>query len=221
MSLTLYYHPLSSFCHKVLIALYENDVEFERRLIDFGNPADRAELQAIWPICKFPVIRDHSRKRDLPEATIIIEFLDRFYAGEHRLIPTDWEDALDARLWDRFCDNYLQLPMQHIVADRIAGSKGGLTKERATLTSAYNLLERRMASRIWISGKAFSLADCAAAPALFYANTVHPFPDQLVHVRAYFDRLTQRPSVARVLEEAKPYLAMFPFAAAVPSRFRA
>jgi glutathione S-transferase len=221
MSLTLYYHPLSSFCHKVLIALYENDVEFEPRLIDFGKPADRAELQAIWPICKFPVIRDHSRKRDVPEATIIIEFLDRFYAGEHRLIPTDWEDALDARLWDRFCDNYLQLPMQHIVADRIGGSKGDLTKERATLTTAYNLLERRMASRIWISGKAFSLADCAAAPALFYANTVQPFPDQLVHVRAYFDRLTQRPSVARVLEEAKPYLAMFPFADAVPSRFLA
>jgi glutathione S-transferase len=221
MSLTLYYHPLSSFCHKVLIALYENDVEFEPRLIDFGKPADRAELQAIWPICKFPVIRDHSRKRDVPEATIIIEFLDRFYAGEHRLIPTDWEDALDARLWDRFCDNYLQLPMQHIVADRIGGSKGDLTKERATLTTAYNLLERRMASRIWISGKAFTLADCAAAPALFYANTVQPFPDQLVQVRAYVDRLTPRPSVARVLEEAKPYLAMFPFADAVPSRFLA
>ena len=221
MSLTLYYHPLSSFCHKVLVALYENDVEFQRRVIDFGNPADRGELQAIWPICKFPVIRDHSRKRDLPEATIIIEFLDHFYPGEHRLIPTEWEDALDARLWDRFCDNYLQLPMQHIVADRIGGSKGDTTRERATLTSAYDLLERRMSSRIWISGKAFSLADCAAAPALFYANIVQPFPDEFIHVRAYFDRLTQRPSVARVLKEAKPYLAMFPFADAVPARFLA
>jgi glutathione S-transferase len=221
MSLTLYYHPLSSFCHKVLIALYENDVEFERRVIDFGNSAHRAELQAIWPICKFPVIRDHSRKRDLPEATIIIEFLDHFYAGEHRLIPTDWEDALDARLWDRFCDNYLQLPMQHIVADRIGGSKGDMSKERATLTCAYGLLERRMASRIWISGRAFSLADCAAAPALFYANVVQPFPDEFNHVRAYFDRLTQRPSVLRVLEEAKPYFAMFPLSSAIPSRFRA
>ena len=220
MSLTLYYHPLSSFCFKVLIALYENDVEFDRRVINLSDPADKAELQAIWPICKFPVIRDHVRKRDLPEATIIIEYLDHFYAGEHKLIPGDWDEGLDARLWDRFCDNYLQLPMQHIVADRMSGSKGDVTKERATLTSAYEILERRLASRIWLSGKSFSLADCAAAPGLFYAGAVQPIPAVFGHVHAYFDRLTQRPSFQRVLEEAKPFLSWFPFAEAIPSRFR-
>jgi glutathione S-transferase len=220
MPLTLYYHPLSSFCHKVLIALYENDVEFEKRLINFGDPADTTELRGIWPISKFPVIRDHGRKRDLPESTIIIEYLDRFYAGEHKLIPADWEDALDARLWDRFCDNYLQVPMQHIVADRIGGSKGDVTKERATLTTAYGMLDRRLASRIWLSGKSFSLADCAAAPGLFYGSAVHPIPEALAHVHAYFDRLTQRPSIMRVLAEAKPYFTMFPFAEAIAPRFR-
>jgi glutathione S-transferase len=221
MSLTLYYHPLSSFCHKVLVALYENDVEFDKRLINFGDPADKAELQAIWPICKFPVLRDRSRKRDLPEATIIIEYLDRFYAGEHKLIPTDWDDALDARLWDRFCDNYLQLPMQHIVAERIRGSKGDLMQERAMIATAYGMLEHRLASRIWLSGKSFTLADCAAAPALFYAGAVHPIPTGLEHLHAYLDRLTQRPSFQRVLDEAKPYFTMFPFADAIAPRFRA
>jgi glutathione S-transferase len=220
MSLTLYYHPLSSFCHKALIALYENDVEFEKRVINFGDPTDKAELQAIWPICKFPVLRDHGRKRDVPETTIIIEYLDHFYAGEHKLIPSDWDDALDARLWDRFCDNYLQLPMQHIVADRMRGSKGDVTQARATLTVAYGMLERRLASKIWLSGKSFGLADCAAAPGLFYAGMVHPIPDALGHVHAYFDRLTQRPSFKRVLDEAKPYFAMFPFAEDIAPRFR-
>ncbi len=220
MSVTLYYHPLSSFCHKVLIALYENDVEFDKRLINFGDPADKAELLAIWPIGKFPVIRDHGRKRDLAEATIIIEYLDRFYAGEHKLIPADWDDALDARLWDRFCDNYLQLPMQHIVADRIRSAKGDVTQERAMLTTAYGVLERRLAAKIWLSGKSFGLADCAAAPALFYAGAVHPIPQELGSVHAYFERLTQRTSYKRVLDEAKPYLAMFPFAEAIAARFR-
>jgi glutathione S-transferase len=96
-----------------------------------------------------------------------------------------------------------------------------MKKERAMLATAYGMLERRMTSRIWISGKAFGLADCAAAPALFYANCVVPFPAELTHVHAYFDRLTQRPSVARVLEETKPYFAMFPFAESLPQRFRA
>jgi glutathione S-transferase len=220
MSLTLYYHPLSSFCHKVLVALYENDVEFEKRSINFGDPADKTALQAIWPICKFPVLRDHGRKRDLPESTIIIEYLDRFCAGEHKLIPTDWDDALDARLWDRFCDNYLQLPMQHIVADRIRGSRGDMTQERALLTTAYGMLEQRLASKIWLSGKSFTLADCAAAPGLFYAGAVHPIPTGLEHLHAYFDRLTQRASFKRVLDEAKPYFKMFPFAEAIAPRFR-
>jgi glutathione S-transferase len=102
MSLTLYYHPLSSFCQKALIALYEHGIDFEKRIIDLGNDADRAELQALWPIGKFPVIRDHAQQRSVPETTVIIEYLDRFYAGQSRLIPDDWDTALEVRLWDRF-----------------------------------------------------------------------------------------------------------------------
>src|SRR5471032_1594787 len=105
MSLTLYYHPLASFCHKPLIALYEHGIAFEKRIIDLGSDADRAELQALWPIGKFPVIRDPAHQRNLAESTIIIEYLDRVYPGKHQLIPTDWNAALDVRLWDRFFDN--------------------------------------------------------------------------------------------------------------------
>ena len=220
MSLTLYYHPLASFCHKVLIALYENGIEFERRVIDLADAADRAELQAIWPIGKFPVIRDHARQRDLPESTVIIEYLDRFYPGEHPLIPVDWEAALEVRLWDRFFDNYLQAPIQQIVGDRIRGANGDLTKQRSTLETAYDMLDRQMASRTWVASQDFSMADCSAAPALFYASTLQPFPDEFSHLRAYFDRLIQRPSFQRVIDEARPCFSLYPFADAIPTRFR-
>ena len=220
MSLTLYYHPLASFCHKVLIALYENGIDFEPRIIDLGDDADRAELQAIWPIGKFPVIRDHDRKRDVPETSIIIEYLDRYFAGERKLIPSEWEDALDVRLWDRFFDNYVQGPMQQIVSDRLRRAQGDLTNERSALATAYGLIDSRMASRDWVAGQGFSMADCAAAPALFYASTLEPFPNQCVHLKAYFERLMERPSVRRVFEEAKPYFPLYPFADAIPERFR-
>jgi glutathione S-transferase len=220
MPLTLYYHPLASFCHKVLIALYENGIEFERRVIDLADAADRAELQAIWPIGKFPVIRDHARQRDLPESTVIIEYLDRFYPGAQPLIPGDWEAALEVRLWDRFFDNYLQTPIQQIVGDHLRGAKGDLTKERSTLKTAYDMLERQMASRTWVASQDFSMADCAAAPALFYASTLQPFPDEFSHLSAYFDRLTHRPSFQRVIDEARPWFSLYPFADAIPTQFR-
>lgn len=221
MSLTLFYHPLASFCHKVLIALYENGTEFDKRLINLGDGGDRAELQAMWPFCKFPVIRDPARGRELPETTIIIEYLDRYFHGEHRLIPGDWEDALEVRLWDRIFDNYVQIPMQRIVSDRMRGAQGDLSNERATLQTAYALTDQRMASRTWVAGPGFSMADCAAAPALFFAAAVEPFPAEFGHLRAYFDRLTGRPSIQRVIEEAKPYLSLFPFADGISQRFRA
>lgn len=220
MTLTLYYHPLASFCHKVLIALYENGIEFERRSIDFSDDGDRAELQAIWPFCKFPVIRDHGRKRDVPETTIIIEYLDRFFAGERPLIPSKWEDALEVRLWDRFFDNYVQEPMQEIVSDRIRNSKGDMNIPRSTLETAYGMIDLHMESKTWIASQDFSMADCAAAPALFYASTLQPFPDDFSNLRAYFDKLTERPSFQRVIEEAKPYFSLYPFADAIPQRFR-
>lgn len=220
MPLTLYYHPLSSFCHKVLVALYEYAIEFDRRIIDLSNDADRAELEALWPLCKFPVIRDHAHHRGLPESSVIIEYLDRFYAGQHCLLPSDWETALQVRLWDRFFDQYVQVPLQQIVADRLRATHGDLTRERATLTTAYGMLDRQLASRTWVASPSFSMADCAAAPALFYASTLLPFPDESRHLSAYFDRLTQRPSFQRVIEEARPYFSLYPFADAIPERFR-
>lgn len=220
MSLTLYYHPLASYCHKVLIALYENAIEFERKIIDLADDADRTELQALWPIGKFPVIRDLDHQRTLPEATVIIEYLDRLYPGEHQLIPGDWGTALDVRLWDRFFDNYIHQPMQQIVGDRLRGTNGDLTRERSMLETAYAMLDRQMASRTWVASPDFSLADCAAAPALFYASTLQPFPDDYRHLRAYFDRLTQRPSVQRVIDEARPYFSLYPFVQDIPERFR-
>ncbi|MFJ2363320.1 glutathione S-transferase family protein [Pseudomonas sp. NPDC087697] len=219
MSLTLYYHPLSSYCHKVLIALYENAIEFEKRIINLADDADRAELQALWPLGKFPVISDHLRQRALPEATIIIEYLDRYYPGEQLLIPNDWEAALEVRLWDRFFDNYVLEPIQQIVSDHLRSANADLSKQRSTLETAYAMLEHRMASRIWVAGQDFSLADCAATPALFYACTLLPFPDEFKHLSAYFDRLTRRPSVQRVIDEARPYFSLYPFVDAIPKRF--
>jgi glutathione S-transferase len=216
MSLTLYFHPLSSFCHKALIALYELDIEFEKRIIDLGNAADRAELQALWPLGKFPVIRDHARNKAVPESSVIIEYLDR----QANLIPEAWEAALEVRLWDRFFDLHVQVPMQKIVADRINAANGDLTRERAALTTAYGMLEHQLTGKTWVAGPAFSMADCAAAPALFYASTLVPFADEHRHLCAYFDRLVQRPSVNRVIDEARPYFSMYPFAEAIAPRFR-
>jgi glutathione S-transferase len=216
MSLTLYFHPLSSFCHKALIAFYELDIEFEKRIIDLGNAADRAELQALWPLGKFPVVRDHARNKAVPESSVIIEYLDR----QAHLIPEAWEAALEVRLWDRFCDLHVQVPMQKIVADRINAANGDLTRERAALTTAYGMLEHQLTGKTWMAGPAFSMADCAAAPALFYASTLVPFADEHRHLCAYFDRLVQRPSVNRVIDEARPYFSMYPFAEAIAPRFR-
>jgi glutathione S-transferase len=217
--LTLYYHPLASFCHKVLVALYENDIAFDRRVINLGDETDRAELQAVSPMGKFPVIRDPTRKRDLAESTIIIEYLDHFFAGQRPLIPREWEESLQVRLWDRFIDNYLQMPMQQIVSDHMRGAKGDVAKERATLEMAYRMIDKQVAERTWMASHGFSMADCAAAPALFYCSTVQSLPPSLTHLQAYFDRLMERRSVQRVMLEAKPYFQFYPFVDAIPKRF--
>jgi glutathione S-transferase len=219
VSLTLYYHPLSSFCHKVLVALYENETEFDPRIINLGDDKERAELLAISPIGKFPVIRDSDRQRDVAETSIIIEYLDHFFPGERPLIPRDWDDALRVRLWDRFFDIYVQVPMQRIVADRMQGGKGDVANERATLEMAYGMIDKQLAGATWAAGQVFSMADCAAAPALFYAGIVQAFPQNQSRLSAYFDRLMQRPTVQRVMAEAKPYFKFFPFADAIPKRF--
>jgi len=218
MSLTLYYHPLSSFCMKVLMALYENGTPFTPQIVNLMDETEAANLKALWPIGKFPVLRDEARGETVPETSIIIEYLDRHYPGATRFIPDDADRALQVRLQDRFYDLYVQLPMQEIVGDRLrpADKKDplGVEQARSRLLGVYDMIERDMMERDMAGdacavGGDFSLADCAAAPALFYANKVVPFGDHK-HTAAYLDRLMQRPSFARVLKEAKPYFRFFP-----------
>jgi glutathione S-transferase len=214
MSLKLYFHPLASFCWKALIALYENDTPFTPHLVDLGNAAERAALLKLWPIGKFPVLRDDARGETIPESSVIIEYLDRHYPGRTRFIPAEPDLAWQARLRDRFYDLYVNLPMQKIIGDRRCpdGSKDphGVEEARAQLRTSYRMIEAQMASGNWAMGEAFGLADCAALPALFYGNMVEPFGETHKNVTAYFERLKARASIARVLKEAEPYFNMVP-----------
>ena len=220
MSLTLHFHPLASYCHKVLIALYENETPFTPNLVDLGNEAERAALLKLWPIGKFPVLRDDARDQNVPESSIIIEYLDRYYPGRTQFIAGDADRARGIRLRDRFYDLHVHEPMQKIVGDRLRpqgkDDPHGVEEAKARLEASYGMIDQEMASRTWAMGEAFSLADCAAAPALFYANEVLPFGDTHHNVAAYFNRLKARPSYARVLREAEPYFAMFPREAPKP-----
>ena len=213
MSLTLYYHPLSSFCWKVLIALYENDTPFKAVIVNLGDPADRANFLKIWPVGKFPVIQDDARGRTVPESSIIIEYLARHYPGKTQLIP-DGGHPTELRKWDRIVDLHLHLSMQKIVGDRLRpeGSKDPLGVEQAKgmIKTTLDLIEPHIATRQWMMGDAFTMADCAAAPALFYADKVVPFGATHKQTTAYVERLKARPSFARVLKEAEPYFKMFP-----------
>ena len=215
MSLTLHMHPLSSYCWKVLIALYENDTPFEARVLDLSDPTVVAAFKALWPTTKMPLLCDTARDCTVPETSIIIEYLQTAYPGPVRFIPDDPDAALRTRLMDRLFDLYVMTPMQAIVADRIrpagvAKDPYGVAQARARLAMAYEMLEAELADRAWAAGEAFGLADCAAAPALFYADKLAPLGEAHPKVSAYLDRLLARPSFARVLREAEPYVAMFP-----------
>ncbi|MHC1949692.1 glutathione S-transferase family protein [Bradyrhizobium sp. UFLA06-06] len=220
MSLTLHYHPLSSFCWKALIALYENGTPFKPNKVNLGDPAERAALLALSPIGRFPVLRDETRGETVPESSIVIEYLDRHYPGAVRLIPEDPDLALQTRLRDRFLDLYVHLPMQKVVGDRLrpADRKDphGVAEARAQLRTSYAILDQQLildqqrAQGGWMMGEHFSLADCAAAPTMFYGNKVEPFGDGHRQLAVYLERLMARPSFARVLKEAEPYFGMFP-----------
>ena len=214
MLLTLHFHPLASFCWKALIALYENDTPFAPNMVDLGNTADRAALLKLWPIGKFPVLRDDARDQTVPESSTIIEYLDRHYPGRTRFIPAEPDLAWQTRLRDRFYDLYLHLPMQKIMGDRLRaeGKKDphGVEEAREQLQTSYRMIEAQMSVGTWATGETFGLADCAAMPPLFYGNMVEPFGDAHKKVTAYFERLKARPSVARVLKEAEPYFNMVP-----------
>ncbi|MBI1685781.1 glutathione S-transferase family protein [Caulobacter hibisci] len=214
MALILHAHPLSSFCHKALVALYELDLPFEQRMVNFGDPDSAAAFRALWPVAKMPVLEDTARGQVVPESSILIEYLQLHHPAAVRLIPEDPAAALEVRARDRFFDLHVQVPMQKIVNDRIrpgdAKDPHGLAEAKAALSTALDLVERDMATRTWAAGEAFSLADCAAAPALFYTDKVMPFLPDRPNAAAYLERLKARPSYARALEEAAPYFAMFP-----------
>jgi glutathione S-transferase len=215
MTLQLFAHPFSSYCQKVLIALYENDIAFDFRLLGPDDPATGAAFAAHWPIGKFPLLVDGSAV--VPEATIIIEHLAVQYPGPVALIPSDSRAALRVRLLDRFFDNYVMTPMQKIVGDALrpegARDPHGVGEARTLLDKAYAWLEGQVADRRWASEGGFSLADCAAAPSLFYADWAHPIDGRFPAVAAYRQRLLERPSVARAVDEARPYRSLFPLGA--------
>ncbi len=211
----LYFHPFSSYCQKVLVALYENAVEFEPRSLDGrDNPAMR-ELARLWPIKRFPVLVDGSHT--VFEATSIIEYLQLHAPGPVRLIPDDAATAQDVRMLDRFFDNYISTPQQKIVFDSLRSADQhdafGVAQAREMLDTAYDWLEKRMDGREWAAGDDFSLADCAAAPFLVSADWTHPIGPNRPHVTAYRQRLLARPSFARAVDEARPYRSYFPLGA--------
>lgn len=211
--LTLYAHPFSSYCQKVLMALWENGAPFAYRHLEHPGAAD--ERAALWPFGKFPILVDDGRM--IAESSVIIEHLDLRHPGPVRFLPDDREAALEVRFMDRFFDNYVMTPMQQPVAEALRAAGGrkdiALEESRRALETAYAWLEERLAGRTWAAGEAFSLADCAAAPSLFYADWVHRIAPRFVVLRAYRARLLARPSFARCVEEARPYRGYFPLGA--------
>jgi glutathione S-transferase len=214
MSLTLHYHPLSSFCWKVLIGLYENATPFTPLIVDLADEAERAKFTALWPPTQFPVLQDHGRGEVVGETTVILDYLDAHYPGAVRFTPADPDAAWRVRLWDRLFDLHLHVPMQNIVGDRIRPAEQrdpfGVAQARARLATSYGFLEERIKGQSWLSDGDFGLAECAAFPALYYGDRVRPLGPEHPNLRSYLARLTERASVQRVLEEAKPYFHMFP-----------
>jgi glutathione S-transferase len=213
MTLRLYYHPLSSFCWKALVALYEKNVPFTPQLVDFTDPAQDAAFREMWPVRKFPVLKDEAEDRLIPESSIIIEYIDQKFPDGPRMIPSDPTRAREVRLRDRFFDLYVHLPMQKVMTDRLRpeGKRDpfGVDQAKQQIETSYRMIDQEMASRTWVMGEDFTMADCAALPALFYGNMAVPF-DGYPNVAAYLDRLKQRPTVARVLKEAEPYFKHVP-----------
>jgi glutathione S-transferase len=204
--LVLYEHPFASFCQKPLVALYELGLPFEARIVE----GDRREIAELWPPAKIPILRDETAGLTLPESTTIIEYLDGL-AGP-KLVPAD---GLQARLWDRFADQYVAAPMQKIVGDSLRPEgrtdPEGVDEARRTLDTAYGVLDAQLAGNAWIAGPEFTLADCAAAPTLFYVRVLHRWDDQArPNLARYYRDLRERESVARVVEEARPYRELFP-----------
>jgi glutathione S-transferase len=215
MALTLYFHPLSSFCQKALIALYENGTPFTPQKVDLMDEKENSAFKQIWPVGKFPVLRDEKNGKTIPESTSIIEYLARHYPGSVQLVPKNADQALTVRAQDRFYDLNVHLLTQKVITDRLrpAGQNDtfGCGHTRALLQTALGIVDKDMARKTWAAGEAFTMADCAAAPSLFYYNmAVTPLAGSFDNVAAYLDRLVKRPSYARALKEAEPFLKYVP-----------
>jgi glutathione S-transferase len=215
MALTLYFHPLSSFCQKALIALYENDTPFTPHKVDLMDEKESAAFKQLWPVGKFPVLRDKKNGQTIPESTSIIEYLAQHYPGPVQLVPKDPGAALAVRAQDRFYDLNVHLLTQKVITDRLrpAGQNDtfGVAHARALLQTALRIVDKDMAKKTWAGGDAFTMADCAAAPTLFYYNkAVTPLAGSFDNLAAYLDRLIKRPSYARALKEAEPFLKYVP-----------
>jgi glutathione S-transferase len=212
---TLYFHPFSSYCQKVLAALYENETPFKPCIVGPEDPSAFAELEVLWPLKQFPVLVDDGQA--FFEASVIVERLALRHPGPSRLLPNDPDAALEARMMDRFFDNYIMTPMAKVVTNELRPAESrdayGAAESKKSLETAYRWLDGIMAKRTWAAGEAFSLADCAAAPSLFYADWVHPIGEALPNLRAYRSRLLARPSFARAVDEARPFRHYFPLGA--------
>ncbi len=211
----LYAHPFASYCWKVLVALYENNTAFTYRSVGPDDPEAAVELESLWPLKKFPVLVDEGQP--VIESSIIIEYLAMHYPGPARLIPPNAEAALEVRFLDRYFDNYIMTPMSKIVTNQLRREDQrdpcGVDEARVALDTAYRWLDALMAQRTWAAGEDFTLADCAAAPSLFYADWAHSIGRSFRHVRSYRSRLLARPSVARTVDEARPFRQFFPLGA--------
>lgn len=219
MALTLHYHPLSSHCWRLLIALDELGAPFEPRLVNLGDPAARAAYAALWPTAKIPLLVDGERV--VPETAIQIEYLNHRMVGN--LLPVDFDAQLQVRLWDRLFDCYVMDPMQRYIAQLLRPEAQRDAKAQADavnlLGMAYDMIEGRMGAHDWAADHGFSMADCTAAPSLFYATTIRPLSDGHGRLSAYFERLMARPSVAKAIEQARPFFQYYPLRQALPQRF--
>lgn len=215
VTLQLFAHPFSSYCQKVLIALYENDTPFTYRMLSPDEPETGAEFARLWPLGRFPLLLDGARA--VVESSTIIEYLQVAHPGAVKLIPDAPDAMIEARMLDRVFDNYVMTPMNKFVFDKMrpegAKDPAGVADARALLDKSYAWLGDRLAGRTWAIGDEFTLADCAAAPSLFYADWVHPIGEEYAALRAYRARLLARPSVARAVDEARPYRRLFPLGA--------
>jgi len=213
MTIELFAHPFSSYCQKALVAFYENDVPFTYRMLEDAGVSQ--ELAALWPMKRFPIVREGGRV--VLEASIIVEYLQIHHPGPVRLIPDEPDLALGVRMLDRFFDNYVMTPQGKFVFDALRPAESrdpyGVEDARKMLDTSYAWLDRRMRDRTWAAGGTFTLADCAAAPALFYADWTYLIPEHMENLRAYRARLLQRPSFARAVEEARPFRHYFPLGA--------